>query len=269
MHPTDFSDLSINAFVHALKIGLTVKTKLYVLHIAERRNEDPRHAFPHVRQTLARWGLFDENQLPSELTPKLGIKVAKVEVESQDHVTGLLRFLARHPSDLMVLGTHGREGLPRWLRPSIAEAMSRRSANQTLFISAQCRGFVDQANGAIKLKRILVPVDHSSPPATGLRAVKQFCRILAGKEAIFHVVHVGARAPALKSEASSPVPVELRSGNVVDGIVQAAADVEADLIGMATAGHNGILDAFRGSTTERVLRKAPCPVLAVPIVGSR
>jgi nucleotide-binding universal stress UspA family protein len=39
---------------------------------------------------------------------------------------------------------------------------------------------------------------------------------------------------------------------------------QANLIAMPTAGHHGFLDAVRGSTTERVLRHAPCPVLAVP-----
>jgi nucleotide-binding universal stress UspA family protein len=33
---------------------------------------------------------------------------------------------------------------------------------------------------------------------------------------------------------------------------------------MATEGRHGFLDAVRGSTTERVLREAGCPVLAVP-----
>ncbi|HEY3719491.1 MAG TPA: universal stress protein, partial [Roseiarcus sp.] len=42
----------------------------------------------------------------------------------------------------------------------------------------------------------------------------------------------------------------------------------ADLIVMPTAGHVGYLDALRGSTTERVLRQAPCPVLAMPAGGS-
>ena len=43
----------------------------------------------------------------------------------------------------------------------------------------------------------------------------------------------------------------------------------ADLIVMATEGHQGFLDAIRGSTTERVLRQAPCPVLAVPALLAR
>jgi nucleotide-binding universal stress UspA family protein len=33
---------------------------------------------------------------------------------------------------------------------------------------------------------------------------------------------------------------------------------------MATAGRDGFLDALRGSTTEQVVREAPCPVLALP-----
>ena len=38
----------------------------------------------------------------------------------------------------------------------------------------------------------------------------------------------------------------------------------ADLIIMATEGRQGVLDAMRGSVTERVVRGADCPVLAVP-----
>ena len=33
---------------------------------------------------------------------------------------------------------------------------------------------------------------------------------------------------------------------------------------MATEGRHGVVDALRGSVTERVVRDAPCPVLAVP-----
>ena len=49
-----------------------------------------------------------------------------------------------------------------------------------------------------------------------------------------------------------------------DAIVRTAGDRKADLIVMATQGHNGFLDALRGSTTDQVVRRAPCPVLAVP-----
>ena len=53
-------------------------------------------------------------------------------------------------------------------------------------------------------------------------------------------------------------------GDVVQTILAVAGERAADLIVMATRGHQGFLDALRGSTTERVLRHARCPLLAVP-----
>ena len=84
-----------------------------------------------------------------------------------------------------------------------------------------------------------------------------------------HLLHVGHTIPPFPAELSegTPLPpVILRSGNVVDAIVNAAIEFDIDLIGMPTAGHHGVLDALRGSTTERVIRHAPCPVLAVPVI---
>src|SRR5207342_3381098 len=60
------------------------------------------------------------------------------------------------------------------------------------------------------------------------------------------------------------IPVELRTGDVVGTILKAAEAQQANLIAMPTAGHQGFLDAVRGSTSERVLRHAPCPVLTIP-----
>ncbi len=267
MHPTDLSDLSINAFNHALKIGVSAKCALYVVHVAEGQDEAPWRAFPQVRRTLARWGLCDENETPPAVFKKLGIEVAKVEIEPQHPVRGLLRFLAGHPSGLLVLATHGHKGLPRWIQPSIAETMSRRSATQTLFISPNCRGFVDPATGELDLKRILVPVDHVPPPAAAIAAVRQFARAL-GADPEIKVLHIGTNAPVLGrcSPSAQHLSLEMHTGNVVEGILQATAKTAANLICMATSGHDGVLDALRGSTTKRVLREAPCPVLAIPVI---
>jgi nucleotide-binding universal stress UspA family protein len=54
----------------------------------------------------------------------------------------------------------------------------------------------------------------------------------------------------------------------MNGILDVAAGMAAELIVMTTQGHRGLADALRGSTTERVIRRARCPVLAVP-EGSR
>jgi hypothetical protein len=51
---------------------------------------------------------------------------------------------------------------------------------------------------------------------------------------------------------------------VEDVILEAAEEGKADLIVMSTQGHHGFLDAIRGSTAERVVRNAKCPVLVLP-----
>ncbi|NOQ97517.1 MAG: universal stress protein, partial [Calditrichae bacterium] len=55
------------------------------------------------------------------------------------------------------------------------------------------------------------------------------------------------------------------TGEVVTEIINAAQKYSVDLIVMSTAGHDGFLDALRGSVTEQVLRRVPCPLLAVPV----
>lgn len=270
IHPTDFSEESMGAFAHALKLSLLVKGRLYVVHVAERQDADEWQAYPHVRETLARWHLLGADAPTAAIFDKFGVEVIKVEIERQDQVHGLSRFLDGHPSELMVLATHGREGLPRWVRPSIAEAMSRRTHMQTLFVPGRNDVLVDQATGEFNLNRILIPVDHRPAPIAAVKAIQQFYRAL-GAEPEIRILHIGKNAPVVAT-ISSPshraplqVPAEVRDGDVVEGILQAAAEMRANLIGMATVGHHGLLDALRGSTTERVLRRAPCPVLAIPV----
>jgi nucleotide-binding universal stress UspA family protein len=56
----------------------------------------------------------------------------------------------------------------------------------------------------------------------------------------------------------------IRRGDVVQEILALARERAIDLLVMTTQGHDGFLDALRGSTTERVLRGTRCPLLAVP-----
>ena len=57
---------------------------------------------------------------------------------------------------------------------------------------------------------------------------------------------------------------DAKAGDVIETIVATARGTRADLIVMTTDGRNGFLDALRGTHSERVLRAAPCPLLAIP-----
>jgi nucleotide-binding universal stress UspA family protein len=93
----------------------------------------------------------------------------------------------------------------------------------------------------------------------------EFIKSMNEQGATIELMHVGRTAPVIRRDVDGTiVPVILRTGDVVSAILQEADSQQIDLIVMPTAGHHGFLDAVRGSTTERVLRHAPCPLLAVP-----
>jgi len=62
---------------------------------------------------------------------------------------------------------------------------------------------------------------------------------------------------------SVKVTPHLRPGKPVPKILRAARELKADALIMATHGYSGLQHALLGSVTERVVRRAPCPVLAV------
>ena len=138
----------------------------------------------------------------------------------------------------------------------------------TLFVPENRRGFVDPVNGQMTLRRILVPVDHKPGPRAAVELATRAASMVPGGEVEITVMHVGERdhAPELRLPDDPRLRFTrvTREGKVVDEILAAAGEGEADLIVMVTEGREGILDALRGSTTEQVVRKAPCPLLAVP-----
>lgn len=264
-HPTDFSDLSGVAFAHALRIAVAAQSALHILHVTQH-DTGGALAFPQVRRLLAQWGLSDENDPPWEIAGKLGIEVENSHIQAQSPLQGIVGFLRRNPCDLIVLATHGADGVEHWLKGSVSEAVSRHASAPTLFIAPGARGFVSQITGASQIRRALVPVDSSPAPDKAIAFVRSIGGLLAGGEIELHLLHVGRSRPSIRIASSGPAlpPVMLRDGNVVKAILDAAIEFDVDVIAMATAGHRNILDALRGSTTERVIRHAPCPVLAVP-----
>ena len=266
VHPTDFSDASAEAFAHALRIALIAKCRLYVLHVSVPADETDWLSFPHVRETLARWGLLSTMEVPAAVAERLGVEISKVTLEPQAVLPGVQTFLDEHAADLIVLATEGRQGVARWLHGSVAERVARYARAPTLFVPAGRPGIVDQTRGELRLRRVLIPIDHAPKPAAAIGSILGFAHALAGLGVEERLLHVGREAPQVQrhAEPGQLMPVALRHGDVVEAIVKEATEWQADLIGMPTAGHDGFLDALRGSTTERVLRQAPCPLLAVP-----
>ena len=201
IHPTDFSAASAEAFAHALRIALAEESTLYLLHVAEPGDDTDWSQFPHVRATLARWGLMDKDA-PAATVAELGIRVAKLGRAPQATVNAILHFLASHSADLIVLATEGRDGVARWLHGSVAEHLARHAKVPTLFVPARAPGFVDPESGDIHIRHVLIPIDHHPRPASAVGAIAGLLDRLAGRnKPEEHFLHVGRHAPQIQHHA--------------------------------------------------------------------
>ena len=143
----------------------------------------------------------------------------------------------------------------------------------------------------MRTHRILCPVDFSDPSR---RALHYAAALAARDGAALHVLYVvpppmplavpilmvavrssmvdataGAtealEAFIARAELPHPPIMIVRDGPPADAILACAADIAADLIVLGSHGRDGLGHLLFGSTAERVLHKAPCPTLVVPV----
>lgn len=267
LHPTDFSNGDHSAFCHALRIGLTARCEVCFLHVAPDHHDVDWADFPHVRDLLRDWEIIPEDA-SREMIRAAGIRVKKAIRSGKNPVAEISGYLEEHPTDLVVLATHQRTGLDAWMHHSRSEAIARKTTALTLFIPRQTGGFITAATGEFRLKNILIPIAKRPFGGPAVRAAEALLRLFNPDEAHINCLHVGTPedAPniALPNDDRWTVESNCWRGNVVEHILETSKTQDTDLIIMATEGHHGFLDAMRGSTTEQVVKLAPCPVLAVP-----
>ena len=148
----------------------------------------------------------------------------------------------------------------------------------------------------IEIKRILCPTDFSEFSQHALEQAVAIARWYGSEITALHVFGISVTAPALTADggiialdrtslmagfqrelekdleqfvapvASAGVTIRrsIVEGEIVRTIVTQASALPADLVVMGTHGRSGFERLLLGSVAERVLRKAPCPVLTVP-----
>jgi nucleotide-binding universal stress UspA family protein len=199
-HPSDFSAASEVAFGHALKIAMQSKAKLDIMHVETQVSPEKPYwrDFPAVRATLTRWGILPDGVGRDEIA-KAGLRIRKILKSGADPVETMLRHFRRLPPDLIVLASHQREGIERWLHKAVAEPIARRSGAMTLFVPRDGRGFVSLSDGTVALKKILIPFDHNPQAQTALIKASLLARGLDCAVGEFRLIHVGKRetAPAI------------------------------------------------------------------------
>jgi nucleotide-binding universal stress UspA family protein len=267
-HPTDFSTADSAAFAHALKLTCLVQGELTMMHVDPTVGREGFEDFPRIRPLLARWGVLPEGSSKDDVA-KMGIQIKRIRAVADNTTDAILQQLIAHPTELLVLSTHQREGLARLTHHAVAEPLARGTHARTLFVPVGVEGFVSAATGRTNLTRVLIPIAHTPHPQPAIDLAADLASTLGSEKVLFELVHLGNEADFPKlSKPERPGwswNTLTAKGDPVEWILAAGADFDVDLIVMSAEGHTSLFDLFRGSITEQVVRGARCPLLAIPV----
>lgn len=259
--------LATSPFIHALCIACASKAELEIVDV---RTGEIRSEPLGVRTYLEKWGLLPAGSKRGDVG-SIGLRIKKV-VKKKGGKRELQKHLRKSPKDLLVVGATG-EGGKGYLfsESSIAEYLANDFGQNTLFIPASARPFVDPESGEIALNRILVPVKNEHfllPALTNLQMLLSLFPQRSPEVILFHAGDTFPPLPDITNMFDGTFQQELRQGEpMVEAICRAADIYRADLIVMATNGRDSLAQKMVGSNTEHVLRQAPCPVLSVSITS--
>lgn len=274
---TDLSDGARPAFRFAADLASRTSSALHLIHVNAsaarlRRAEDPteEEVLAWAREAVAPAALPDV---------KLVMEQAVSAAEC------ILRYVERTEADLLVVGTHGRRGLRRFVIGSTAEEVVRLSPCPVLTIPPRAK--------AEPAGPILVPVDFSERAAEAIEWARRWAALYGTSLDLLHVVEENGPYPSFYFEAEHPLLYDLvprlqerihkelealfyrtqgpdvearfhvRSGKAAREIVRFVAEHEAGAIVMATQGLTGIDHFLIGSTSERTVRLARCPIVTL------
>lgn len=281
LYLTDFSQRSDEALSFAKALGRAYSAQIYALHVL----------VPDVLTYMSPDSISAAIDLQKEFAVGQMQRVEaqlrglphKVIVEQGQKVWATLEpMLKQHAIDLIVVGTHGRTGLPKFLLGSTAEKVFRRSQIPVMTIGPSAH--IGSQNEAC-FHSVLFATDFSPESLAAGRYAVSFAEENDAQLILFHVMKHPEQRKESKRQTLSvaeamhqlyeivPPEVELwcrpevvvEFGEPAERILEAAKERSADLIvlGIRTADHLLAATHLGTSTAHNIVAHAPCPVLTV------
>ncbi|GGM26155.1 universal stress protein [Haloarcula argentinensis] len=272
--PTDGSPGSERAFEAAATLARTHDATVHVLSVVDEHG--PTDDWDYDGDSPA--AAFIESQANHVDTEDLSVTAAVREGVVHDAV---LDYADETDINLIVMGTHGRTGVRRFLLGSVTEKVVRLADVPVLSVKA------DAEPGTVSFDDILLPTDGSSgaeaaiEPAGALASVTDATVHLVsvvdtrslgvdvGSSVIVDELEsVATDAVENTSDRLSEMGVETVETAIAHGvpyraILDAIEEADADLVIIGTHGRTGIDRYLLGSVAEKLVRTSPVPVMTV------
>lgn len=283
---TDFSETAEAAADWAVEIATGRGHRIHLMHVLTLPPPRPHYApAPADLQNALRDAATQQLATEAKRLSGRGVEVEtilEVGVPSQT----LVRVAEELDPALLVIGTRGLTGLSHLLLGSTAERVVQRAKCPVLTVHP------DDAGKHRGLSTVLVPTDFSTDAEKAIHVAHGLLKQLGTARLILlHAFNL-----PVEYTAYGPIPtsvsyledagleaeqqlnkiaaeLEAREGLKIETLAQEgyppevicdqAEKQKADLVVMGTHGRSGLAHLLLGSTAERVVQKAPCPVMTV------
>ncbi|MBX0296140.1 universal stress protein [Haloarcula nitratireducens] len=274
--PTDGSDCAQAAVGYAADLATRYEASVHALSVVDSRMLEDGPQSDEVtkeRATIAERACNDLSES--------GISVEQAVRTDIPH-KAILRYATEQGVDLIVMGTHGRTGVERYLLGSVTERVVRLSDAPVLTVKT-----ADDGGVTYPYTDILVPTDGSEgaeaaiSPAIDvgntydarLHALSVIDTMALGLDVrsagMLDALEESARSAVetIEKQATqasvSGVETAIEHGNPYRGIRAYVEEHDIDLVVMGTQGRSGIERYLLGSVAEKTVRTSPVPVMTV------
>lgn len=292
--PTDFSAPAVAGVRYAMNLRSKFGSTLTLLHVVEPASLMSGMESVVLAESdseVAAWALTQLKQLAQREAG--GDKRVATIVRTGKAFHEIATEAAENKADLIVIATHGYTGVEQLLLGSTAERVVRHASCPVLTVPAHTAPKRTGKTSDFKIKKILVPLDFSQLAQAALPwavfLANQFkaelvlvhveekfpIDYLMGRELLNHTMvplirqakaDLERMAEGLSKTTDVKISVIVRDGKPFQEICAAAKESGADMVVLTTHGHTGLKHVWLGSTAERVVRHARCPVLVVRAV---
>jgi nucleotide-binding universal stress UspA family protein len=285
--PVDFSVFSARAYDYAQSLARHYQARLFLQHVVEINLPVyayyvPANYIVELQQQLRKDAMLQLQEF-AQRPADYGAPPERILNEGAPANT-ILSFAGAQKADLIVMGSHGLQGVDRIALGSVTEKVLRKAYCSVLVVRNPAHDFVSpgSAQDPIQLHKLLVCMDFSEYSKT---ALEHALSLAAEYHAELSVLHVLEDMPASKdlqgvtqpllARLEQAIPMEARGqcsikplvriGKPYLEIIQQAAEAKTDAVIMGVRGRNTLDLAVFGSTTHRVIQLGTCPVLAVHV----
>lgn len=279
---TDFSEPSELAVPFAVEVAREYESKVYAMHVLTPIPlvyAAPESAAAAI-EALEEGAQAGMQRVDAQLA---GVPHETMLVRAESVWSPVEHELDESEIDLVILGTHGRTGATKLLLGSVAEEIFRRASVPVLTIGPSVRKGIHSGG---QFRRVLFATDFTkeaqaaAPYAISMAEENQARLLLlhvmrdpdlntrkrTEEDSVANVMHQLYELVPAEAELWCRPEATVRFGNPAARILEAATELEADLIVLGVrdaAGHLGAATHLERTTAHKVVAHALCPVLTV------